>query len=77
MTRLLPQIALLPAPLAALRAGDAPKQKPNVVLLLADDQRFDEGQRGRSTPAEATDLARRLRPASIQMGKTDRRYDDQ
>jgi hypothetical protein len=29
------------------------------------------------TPAEAADLARRLRPASIQMGKTDRRYEDQ
>lgn len=29
------------------------------------------------TPAEATDLARRLRPASIPMGRTDQRYDDQ
>jgi hypothetical protein len=29
------------------------------------------------SPAEAADLARRLRPASIQMGKTDQRYDDQ
>ena len=29
------------------------------------------------SPAEAVELARRLRPASIQMGKTDRRYEDQ
>ena len=29
------------------------------------------------TPAEAADLARRLHPASIQIGKIDRRYDDQ
>jgi len=29
------------------------------------------------SPAEAADLARRLRPASIQMGKTDRQYEDQ
>ena len=29
------------------------------------------------SPAEATDLARRLRPNSIPMGRTDQRYDDQ
>jgi len=29
------------------------------------------------SPAQAADLARRLRPASLQMGKTDRRYEDQ
>ncbi|MBM3883381.1 MAG: hypothetical protein FJ387_27345 [Verrucomicrobia bacterium] len=29
------------------------------------------------SPAEATELARRLRPASIPMGRTDQRYDDQ
>ncbi len=34
--------ALLLAPPAALHAGDAPQQKPNVVFILADDQRFDE-----------------------------------
>jgi arylsulfatase A-like enzyme len=34
--------ALLLAPLAALHAGDGPRQKPNVVFILADDQRFDE-----------------------------------
>lgn len=34
--------ALLLAPLAALQADDAPKHKPNVVFILADDQRFDE-----------------------------------
>jgi len=35
-------IALLIVPLPAPHAGDAPKQKPNVVFILADDQRFDE-----------------------------------
>ncbi|MEX1048373.1 MAG: sulfatase-like hydrolase/transferase [Akkermansiaceae bacterium] len=29
--------ALLPAPLAALHAADAPKQKPNILFILADD----------------------------------------
>ena len=32
-----PLIALLFAPLAALHADDTPKQKPNVLLILADD----------------------------------------
>ena len=34
--------ALLLVPAAALHAGDASTQKPNVVFILADDQRFDE-----------------------------------
>jgi arylsulfatase A-like enzyme len=34
--------ALLLAPLAAPHAGAAPKQKPNIIFILADDQRFDE-----------------------------------
>ncbi|MBM4091501.1 MAG: hypothetical protein FJ276_19055 [Planctomycetes bacterium] len=34
--------ALLLAPPAALSAADVPKPKPNVVFILADDQRFDE-----------------------------------
>lgn len=41
-----PLIAALAAPLtwalADLRAADAPKQPPNVVFILADDQRADE-----------------------------------
>jgi len=42
MKRILTVTALLLAPLAALHAGDGPRQKPNVVFILADDQRFDE-----------------------------------
>ncbi|MBM4089501.1 MAG: hypothetical protein FJ276_08745 [Planctomycetes bacterium] len=42
MKALLLLTALLLAPPAALHAGDAPTQKPNVVFILADDQRFDE-----------------------------------
>ena len=30
-----------------------------------------------ATPAAAADLARHVRPASIQMGKTERQYEDQ
>jgi hypothetical protein len=32
--------ALLLAPLAALHAADAPKQRPNVIFILADDSGF-------------------------------------
>ncbi len=34
--------ALLSAPLAALHAADAAKEQPNIVFILADDQRCDE-----------------------------------
>jgi len=30
--------ALLLAPLAGLQAADAPKQMPNILLIIADDQ---------------------------------------
>jgi hypothetical protein len=33
---------LLPASPAVLNAADAPTVQPNVVFILADDQRFDE-----------------------------------
>jgi hypothetical protein len=37
LTRRLPVILLLLLPLAALTAADGPEQKPNIVLIMADD----------------------------------------
>ena len=38
---LLALAALLPAPLAALRAADAPAKRPNILHIHADDHRAD------------------------------------
>src|SRR5687768_15687488 len=35
-------VALLLAPLASLRAGDVPSPKPNVLLIITDDQGYGD-----------------------------------
>lgn len=58
-----------PPAIGAFEAGES--------LWQAGASWMNDGLPVPATPAEAADLARHLRPASIQMGKTDRRYEDQ
>jgi len=65
-------------------AKGAKGRPPAIGALEADESVWPAGAswmnddlRVPLSPAEATDLARRVRPASIPMGRTDQRYDDQ
>jgi len=51
--------------------------EPNTIPWQAGANWMNDGLSVPTTPAEATELARRLRPASIPLIKHDRRYEDQ
>jgi hypothetical protein len=61
-----------------------PNNSPSIGALEPDETSWqvganwmDSGLKVPLSPAEASELAKRLRPASIVMGKHDRRYDEQ
>ena len=58
-----------PPAIGAFEAGES--------LWQAGATWMNDGLPVPATPAAAADLARHVRPASIQMGKTERQYEDQ